>query len=358
MGFTLLHTADFHLGKSFSELPPERAGQRRADVLATLDRVCRTARERRVDLLCIAGDLFDRAAPIPPLLATVRRVLGEANVPVLLIPGNHDALEAGSPYTLGRWPENVRVASAPGWQRVAIDGPELWAFGYTRGAARQSPWREFPGCAGDAVLVLHAACLAPGLAEDAGYFPFAPHDIPPCGYLALGHHHRAAQVTRQPQAWYPGTPEPLEPEVTPAAALLVTLEGSRVSTEALPVATRRHRLVTLEVSGLDSDDIWERALAETAREDLLTLELTGVLAAREPLDLAALHVELSARSFAAVVRADRLLLPGEPDEAEGVAGIVQQLAAERLRALPPGSAERVRMERAVRYAVLALEGRL
>ena len=355
MAFTLLHTADLHLGKSFCDLPPERAGQRRADLLATLSRVCRKARELTVDVLCIAGDLFDRP-PAAPVLASVRRALAEASVPVVLVPGNHDPLEEGSPLCDGRWPGNVLVAAQPGWQRLPVKDIETWAFGYARGEAHRNPWRDFPGCGTDALLVLHAACLGAGLAAAAGYYPFTVDDIPACGYLALGHHHRPAQVSRAPMAWYAGAPEPLEAEIEPAVALHVTRGGAAV--EPLRLSTRRHRLVELEVSGLSAEAIWDRALAAAAVDDLLTLKLTGVLEVAASLDLSALRAELSARCFGVELQAEHVQLPADIP-AGGVLGALGALTHRRLETLPADDAEgRARLERAMRYAALALEGKL
>lgn len=358
MAYTLLHTADIHLGKSFSNLPPERAEQRRADLLATLTRLCKRAGETRADLLVIAGDLFDRPRPAGPLLASVRRALADAGVPVLLVPGNHDPLGEGSPYLENRWPGNVIIAAKPGWQRVPLDGPELWAFGYALGGAHNNPWRDFPGCGGDALLVLHASCLSSGMASEAGYYPFTPADIPACAYLALGHHHRSVSMNSTPAAWYAGSPEPLEAEVTPAVALSVTLDGGTANVEPLDVATRRHRLVSLEVTGLTGEDIWERAQALAETDHLLTLRLTGMLEAAESLDLAALQADLSARCFAAEVEAKEMYLPVEASEAGGVMGVLREMARARLAALATDDPERRRLEQAVRYAALALEGKL
>jgi len=357
MAFTLLHTADLHLGKSFSELPPERAGQRRADLLATLARVCRKARELRVDLLCIAGDLFDHPTPPTPLLASVRRTLAEASVPVALIPGNHDPLDAGSPYLDTRWPTNVLVASTPGWQRLQVANAEVWAFGYTRGEAHCSPWTAFPGCSDDALLLLHAACLGPGLAEDAGYYPFTPAAIPTCGYLALGHHHRAVQVSRSPVGWYAGAPEPLEAEITAPAVLRVALDGA-TTVEPLQLATRRHRLVTLEVNGLTAAEIWDRTLAAAAVDDLLTLKLSGVLPATESLDLPALQAELSAHCFGIELVTRELHLAADLPLSGGILGTLHEIARRRADKLPAGDPGRARLDTALRYAALALEGKL
>jgi DNA repair exonuclease SbcCD nuclease subunit len=356
MAFRILHTADLHLGKSFSELPPERAGQRRADLLATLTRICRKARELKVDLLCVAGDLFDKAHPSPALLASARHALADAAVPVVVIPGNHDPLDEGSPYRQSGWPGNVHVAAQSGWQRLALDGPETWAFGYARGAAHQSPWPAFPGCAHDALLMLHAACLAPGLAADASYYPFTPNDIPPCAYLALGHHHRPLRVNAMPCAWYAGAPEPLEAEVTPAAVQLVTLTGTDAVVEPLDLATRHHRLATIAVDGLTAEEIWQRALAAANQDDLLTLRLTGLLDAGEMLDSLALAADLSSRCFAAEVDIAELHLPHAAAEGEGVLGALHALAQQRMQTV--AGDERLRLERAVRYAALALEDKL
>ena len=358
MAFTLLHTADLHLGKSFSTLPPERAEQRRADLLATLTRICRKARAWRVDLLCVAGDLFDRVQPAMPLLAAVRAALSEAEVPVLLLPGNHDPLEATSPYLDAHWPGNVMRAGQPGWQRMPVDEYEVWAFGYARGEAHRSPWEHFPGCGAEALLALHAACLAPGLEADAGYYPFTPRDIPACAYLALGHHHRALQVARNPVAWYAGSPEPLEPEMTPAAVLRVKISGGAAEVEPLDLATRHHRLAMLEVTGLAAGEIWDRALSQASADDLLLLKLTGMLAPDESLDLSALRAELSARCFAVEVNADEMTLPTDLDAAEGARAALYRMARQQMDALPPAHPQRRRLEQAVRYAALALEGRL
>ncbi|MHB9023556.1 MAG: metallophosphoesterase family protein [Armatimonadota bacterium] len=354
MSFSLLHTADLHLGKSFSSLPPERAEQRRADLLATLQRICRRARDGRVGLLVIAGDLFDRAAPAAPLCASARQALAEAEVPVLLIPGNHDPLEEGSPYLANQWPENVRVANKPGWQRVEIDGPETWAFGYTKGEAHRNPWQDFPGCSAEALLVLHAACLGAVLASEAGYFPFSPPDIPPCAYLALGHHHRPAQVGRSPLGWYAGAPEPLEAEVVAPAVLSVTLNKGGAEVEALDLTTRHHRLVSLDVTGLSAEEIWDRSLASVNTDDLLTLQVRGLLEPDVPLDLSRLRDELNPRCFAAQVDAEELLLPSDLSSASGVKGALLEIARARLADAP----DRPRLERALRYAMLALEGKL
>lgn len=83
----LLHTSDWHLGRSFhgnSTLPQLR------EVLGALPGI---VREHDIDAVLVAGDVFDHAAPAAELygvLADAIRGLREAGASVVITSGNHD----------------------------------------------------------------------------------------------------------------------------------------------------------------------------------------------------------------------------------------------------------------------------
>ncbi|MFJ9823754.1 exonuclease SbcCD subunit D [Streptomyces sp. NPDC101160] len=84
----LLHTSDWHLGRSFHRVALLDAQA------AFLDHLVATAREREVDAVLVAGDVYDRA--VPPLAAvelfdTALHRLADAGVPTVMISGNHDS---------------------------------------------------------------------------------------------------------------------------------------------------------------------------------------------------------------------------------------------------------------------------
>ncbi|MEU7567671.1 exonuclease SbcCD subunit D [Streptomyces fradiae] len=84
----LLHTSDWHLGRSF-----HRVGLLDAQA-AFLDHLVATVREHDVDAVLVAGDVYDRA--VPPLAAvelfdTALHRLADAGVPTVMISGNHDS---------------------------------------------------------------------------------------------------------------------------------------------------------------------------------------------------------------------------------------------------------------------------
>ena len=162
----LLHTSDWHLGRRF------HGASLLEDQSAALDRIVQLACERSVDLVVIAGDLYDRA--IPPAEAvslftdTLAR-LRQAGIAVVAIAGNHDSHVRVSVYdpllsALGvtirgavtRAAEPVLVEPADGGAAVAVyplpylepmvDGPRLLARLEPEG--RADPGQAQPASAG------------------------------------------------------------------------------------------------------------------------------------------------------------------------------------------------------------------
>lgn len=91
----ILHTADWHLGRSFG------AQSLAADQAAFVDWFVDCARAEAIDLVVIAGDLYDRAiAPIDAigLFGSAVRRLRSAGVVVAAVTGNHDAADRVVPY--------------------------------------------------------------------------------------------------------------------------------------------------------------------------------------------------------------------------------------------------------------------
>ncbi|MFD5569241.1 exonuclease SbcCD subunit D [Streptomyces cadmiisoli] len=84
----LLHTSDWHLGRSF-----HRVGMLGAQA-EFIGHLVTTVRERDVDAVLVAGDVYDRA--VPPLAAVelfddALHRLADLGVPTVMISGNHDS---------------------------------------------------------------------------------------------------------------------------------------------------------------------------------------------------------------------------------------------------------------------------
>jgi DNA repair protein SbcD/Mre11 len=84
-----LHTADWHLGRSFfgASLIDDQAH--------ALDQLVRAAVDARVDAVFVAGDVYDRSTPSADAVClldeTLTRLVLEHGIPVVVIAGNHDS---------------------------------------------------------------------------------------------------------------------------------------------------------------------------------------------------------------------------------------------------------------------------
>jgi exonuclease SbcD len=82
----LLHTGDWHIGKSLHGIT------RLDEARRVLGRIAEVAREERVDAVLVAGDLLDRRLVDPASLGVALDALGALGqiAPVVVVPGNHD----------------------------------------------------------------------------------------------------------------------------------------------------------------------------------------------------------------------------------------------------------------------------
>ncbi|GGV05398.1 nuclease SbcCD subunit D [Streptomyces albospinus] len=88
MPMRFLHTSDWHLGRRFHE----------ADLIDAqrdfLTHVHDTARDQQVDVILVAGDIYDRAIPSLDAVRLFNDVLNQfadLNLPIIMISGNHDS---------------------------------------------------------------------------------------------------------------------------------------------------------------------------------------------------------------------------------------------------------------------------
>ena len=101
----ILHTADLHIESALTAFK-SAAEIRRAELLDIFGKIIDTAKSENVDVLIIAGDLFDSCRPSKPAVSYVKRKLESIpEVKVFITTGNHD-------YSLNiDFPENVFLFS-------------------------------------------------------------------------------------------------------------------------------------------------------------------------------------------------------------------------------------------------------
>jgi DNA repair protein SbcD/Mre11 len=304
----ILHTADWHVGKTIQ-------GRSRAEEhQAVLSELTDIAQRESVDLVLVAGDLFDTSAPAPEAERIVYRgLLALAEVaPVVAIPGNHDSdrrLAALTPlFDLARVTiragvakeaveidtasgELARIACIP-WlsQRYIVKAAHLMDEDAAQSRARYEERMALvvdsltAGFTPDAVNIVMAHLAIVGAAFGGGertaqtifeywvnstLFPAHAH------YVALGHLHKAQAVIGPCPIHYPGSPLQLdfgETDMNRCALVVEATPGTPATARAVELTGGR-RLRTLRgklsdlapLAGTTGDDYLRVVLTEKAR---------------------------------------------------------------------------------------------
>jgi DNA repair exonuclease SbcCD nuclease subunit len=367
MSVRILHLADLHLGASFPTMG-ERGVERSRDLLSAFLRAVEFAagEARPVDLVAIAGDLFDTHDPDSGLVYQVEAAiekLHKAGVPVFLVPGTHDAYSyRRSVYRRLRLPEGsqlfVQPVLTPG-PRLTIRGESVQVYGIAYDpAVSQRPLAEFRpvGEADYHVGILHAAL------QDSPTWKIRPSDLPVTRteiaasglhYLALGHYHNFAEVREGGSvAVYPGTLEGRKfGENGQRYLVTATLSRQAVSIERTPWNARSLTETDIDLLAAEIQDerqLEERIGAFAGDREIVRVRLTGPAhfvfdAERLAQRLAPtfFHVELDDRSYVV----NQALLERFRDEATVRGIFVRQML---------GRIDRASTERERETAMLAL----
>lgn len=117
-----IHAADFHLDSAFAALTPRQAAARRRESRELPVRLANYVNQNNIDLVLLAGDLFDSAASYRDTAEELSAALGQMEAQVYIAPGNHDWYGPGSPYLTVEWPDNVHIFTQP--RIEALEWPE------------------------------------------------------------------------------------------------------------------------------------------------------------------------------------------------------------------------------------------
>jgi exonuclease SbcD len=296
----LLHTADVHLGARNTDLGDGAVALRErrfAAFRATVD----LAIAERVDLVLIAGDLFDSNAQprrtVDRVAAELRRLL-EAKIRTVIIPGTHDVYDRASIYRAYDLPALAGSGADDDWitlltpsrRDVHLPSCDVVVHGvvFETKRAPHSPLQGLDvGVDGRAtwhVGMVHGALAIPGVVDRDEVIVTA-EEIAASGldYLALGHWHSMQQGKAGTTVYaYSGAPEPVAIDQDRAGHVLIaTLDdpgGTKtVGLEGRRVGRTRFEAMDVDLAGVDSQPALVERLRGHADPDLvLQVRLIGV----------------------------------------------------------------------------------
>lgn len=286
-------TADWQLGMTAHYLPAEaraRFAQARLDVVRRIGEV---AQESGAEFVLVCGDVFESNQLDRGIIARTFEALRHIDVPVVLLPGNHDALSSDSIYDdatfLSLQPAHVHVLRSNEPYRIAdgveiVGAPLFSKAPSTDLVAGALSGLEPPGNDVIRILAGHGGVSSLSMGRESEALIDVPTvtDALERGVIAaalIGDRHGTYEVA--PGFWYPGAPEVTHHrEDDPGNVLLVEVDETapqdasgrhRITVEKVPVG--RWRFITVSADVNSGDDV--QALAARLGE-LPSKECTAV----------------------------------------------------------------------------------
>jgi DNA repair exonuclease SbcCD nuclease subunit len=263
---SFVHTADIHVGAKFRGLGDEKGDIRREDILKTLRSIVDLVLERDLDGLLIVGDLFDERATNVETVSTIVNILsklGSSDKWCVIVPGNHDPIGDNSPYNKVNFPHDITIIkNTEGFEQTELPGLRLYASAFAE-ENRTAPklrdlylerLEDIP-----TIVAIHGSVepnnnFWSNNTEGSQYCPISLNDIEKLNvdYVALGHFHSYKQLSSNPVALYPGSPEGLGyGETGQRYVAAINIDSNGVKVEQIPVGEK------IYVQLPESTDEWD-----------------------------------------------------------------------------------------------------
>ena len=302
-----IHTADWQIGKPYRQVGDEQKRFKlQQERLSAIGRIRDVARMQGAAFVVVAGDLFDSPTPPTTAVLEVLEAIGEIEIPVLVIPGNHDHGALGTVWhredflrhqrqmapnlrlLLEREPvelDQVVLLPCPLLRNQDSADPTLWLRSLDWGAFDAAKARivlahgGVHGFGGREYGVDEEAQVGANNLIDLTALPQAEID-----YVALGDWHNLKQVSER--AWYPGTPEPDRfdqgDDNQRGQVLAVQVSrGEAPEVQTIPTGRIRWHNIRFRFNSDEDLDRFERQVDELTAgrvaRDLLRVEVSGSL---------------------------------------------------------------------------------
>lgn len=285
----ILHCADVHIGAAESFL--STAERRKFERIITFEKIIDKAKEGGVQIVAIAGDLFDYNGVENDLADLVfEKIASVPEIKVIFAAGNHDPLTADSPFKTRSLPENLYVLGTND-DCIIFDEIKLRVYGRSFENVYMSGEERFLVTPPDDdyinLMVIHGELKSD---LNSQYNPITPKFVKDCkmDYIALGHVHKNTDIGRIEDTFfaYCGCPEGRGfDELGEKGVYIGEISKGSCSLQFVPVCKRRYICEKIDITSLNSSaDICDKIRSELKErngedfaENLYKIELTGLL---------------------------------------------------------------------------------
>lgn len=282
-----IHTADWQIGRVFSQFEEDDAEALAAERFAVIERIAAQATQWQADAVLVAGDVFDAQGIRDKTIHRMFLAMAGFTGPWVMISGNHDAALAESVWArarrLGAVPANVTLALAP--EPVILEGK---CAILPAPLTQRHTYNDLTDWFGQAQTPagLPRIGLAHGsvqgvLAEDIDATNPIAADRVQSGrldYLAMGDWHGMRCIDER--CWYSGTPEQDRFRDNDAGhALLVEITAAGARPQVQPWRSGNYRWVSLDLAlhGESDADQALNAIGALGAEHVAQVSVSGTV---------------------------------------------------------------------------------
>ncbi len=309
----ILHMADMHIGAAESFLK-SAASPRRFETLLTFEKIIAEAERLEVDLIAIAGDLFDSNKIEPTFAESVFARISASKIPVVFAAGNHDPLNGDSPFLKYDLPKNLYVLGVAD-ECITFEDLKLKVYGRSFESAFLKGEECFSLKADDDyinIMVQHGELKSD---RNSDYNAITPAFVKGSGmdYIALGHIHKRSEIGRIGNTFfaYCGCPEGQGfDELDQKGVYVGEIGKGRCELSFLEASRRKHIILECDVTGLKSNgEINDKILellrdkyGEAFAENLYKIKLVGSISPESEILTQELEARLNDELYFAKVR--------------------------------------------------------
>ncbi|MGL5087378.1 MAG: metallophosphoesterase family protein, partial [Clostridium sp.] len=272
----ILHCGDMHFDTPFKELNSKLSSVSKEELLEVLSRITNICKDSSVDILLMAGDIFDNLTVNKKTLYFIKEQLEKIeNTRVFISPGNHDPYNTNSFYKMIDWPSNVYVFKG-NMEKVYVEelNTVVWGAAFNKPHIDISLLKDIRVESKYInIMVLHGE-----ISQSVGgnvYNPITISDIGECGidYLALGHRHTYTGILRERNTCYAysGCPQGRGfDEIGDKGVILGDVYKGVVNLEFRRTSNRNYYVKEVDISnGFSNGEIKSMILSNITEEDRL-----------------------------------------------------------------------------------------
>ena len=278
----IIHCSDLHLdSKMETNISKEKARERKDEILLTFGKMVDYAKKNNVEVIIIAGDMFDKKNVSVKAKRIVRtQITSSPEIDFLYLKGNHD-----EDFIFGEdeeIPSNLKTFDNTKWTSYSYGDIKITGIEFG-GENNYNIYNSLILDKNDVnIVVMHGQETEKNIKDNSEIINLKELKNKNIDYLALGHIHSYKQEKLDNRGiyCYSGCLEGRGfDECGEKGFVLLDIENKKIKTEFIPIAKRQLYEVKVDITGCEEnkeiEEKIENSIKEIQKQNLVKIILTG-----------------------------------------------------------------------------------